>query len=193
MPNMIDAGRFINQGTVRGGFVMGERNNYLDTTDGLIYGKISMLGGNDTFRGGRVGETVDGGAGNDTLDGGIGNDKLIGGEGRDVLTGGVGKDTFVFGAAPMVANADRLKDFNSADDTFQIRKEFFVAFKTTGKLSSDAFHAGAKAADAQDRIIYNNVSGNLFYDPDGTGAEAQVLIATLTNKAKLVLSDFLIV
>jgi len=32
----------------------------------------------------------------------------------------------------------------------------------------------------------------LYYDSDGTGAAAQVKIATLSNKAKLVLADFVI-
>jgi hypothetical protein len=33
----------------------------------------------------------------------------------------------------------------------------------------------------------------LYYDPDGTGAQDQILIATLSNKAKLALSDFVII
>ena len=189
----IDAGRFTNSGTIRGGFTMGDRSNYLNTTKGLIYGKISTMGGNDTVLGGKVGESIDGGTGNDVLNGGLGNDKLLGGEGRDVLIGGVGRDSFIFGASPLADNADRIRDFSSVDDTFQIRKAFFSAFTSGGKLSSDAFRLGAKAADAEDRIVYNKTNGNLYYDADGTGAEAQVLIATLTNKAKVALSDFIIV
>jgi Ca2+-binding RTX toxin-like protein len=188
----IDAGRFVNTGTIRGGFSMGDRSNFLDTTKGLIYGRISTMGGNDTVRGGKIGEFIDGGTGKDNLNGGLGNDKLLGGEGQDVLTGGLGKDTFIFGASPLATNADRVRDFSSADDTFQIKKAFFTAFMSNGKLSAGAFRVGASAADAEDRIVYNKATGNLYYDADGTGAEAQVLIATLTNKAKLTLSDFII-
>ena len=47
-----------------------------------------------------------------------------------------------------------------------------------------------KQPTREDRIIYHKATGALYYDSDGTGAAAQVKIATLSNKAKLVLSRF---
>ncbi len=188
----IGAGRFTNSGTLRGGLSMSDGSNYLDNSKGLIYGGIQMLGGNDTVLGGRLGEVIDGGTGNDRINGGRGNDKIIGGEGYDNLTGGEGNDLFVFAAAPLATNADTIRDFASADDTIQLRLNYFAGFAGRGKLSSDALHFGSAAADAEDRIIYHKATGALYYDSDGTGAAAQVKIATLSNKAKLVLADFVI-
>lgn len=189
----LDTPRFTNGGTVRGGVIMGEGNNYLDTRNGFIYGKIALLGGNDTFLGGTISENVDGGMGNDKINGNDGNDKLAGGAGRNALTGGKGKDAFVFTVMPTAVDLDIIKDFSSSDDTFQFRQTVFTAIGSRGKLKADAFRLGAAAADAEDRIIYHKAKGNLYYDPDGTGPEAQVHIATLSNKATLILSDFLIV
>ncbi|MBL0407493.1 hypothetical protein JKG68_26610 [Microvirga aerilata] len=192
MAMIVDTPRFTNSGTIYGDLQLGEGSNYLDTRKGFIFGKISALGGNDTVLGGTRSEAIDGGAGNDKLDGGQGSDKLTGGEGKDTLIGGLGKDSFVFKASAVAENADIIRDFSSKDDTFRISLEFFTNVGSKGKLGSDAFHQGTKAADAEDRIIYHKASGSLYYDPDGSGAEAQVKIATLSNKAAVALSDFII-
>jgi len=34
-------------------------------------------------------------------------------------------------------------------------------------------------------VIYNAATGDLYFDADGTGSAATVLIATLTNQAEL--------
>ena len=192
MAMIVDTPRFTNSGTIYGDLQLGEGSNYLDTRKGFIFGKISALGGNDTVLGGTRSEAIDGGAGNDKLNGGQGSDKLTGAEGKDTLTGGLGKDSFVFKASAVAENADIIRDFSSKDDTFRISLEFFTNVGSKGKLGSDAFHRGTKAADAEDRIIYHKASGSLYYDPDGSGAEAQVKIATLSNKAAVALSDFVI-
>ncbi|MGO4526059.1 hypothetical protein AB4097_14475 [Microvirga sp. 2MCAF35] len=193
MTFIINSPRFTNEGTINGGLTMGDGNNYLDTRKGSISGRINMLGGNDTFLGGKRSEYIDGGDGNDTLSGGLGNDTLIGGAGLNTLTGGDGKDSFVFAATPAADTRDLIRDFNSNDDTFKINRIFFTNIGGKGKLASDALHFGAQAADAEDRIVYHKSTGNLYYDPDGTGPEAQILIAKLSNKAKVVLSDFVVV
>ena len=53
---------------------------------------------------------------------------------------------------------------------------------------------GTAAADANDRIIYDDATGNLYYDSDGTGAGVALLFATLDNApASLAASDFLVI
>jgi Ca2+-binding RTX toxin-like protein len=193
MAFIVNSSRFTNEGTIYGGLTMGEGRNYLDTRQGFIFGKIKMLGGNDTVLGGTRSEHIDGGDGNDKISGNSGNDIITGGSGVDTLSGGAGKDTFIFAASPLAGNRDIVQDFASADDTFKIKQTFFTEIGAKGKLKSDAFHLGPRAADAEDRIIYHKSTGNLYYDPDGTGAEAQVQIARLSNKAELALSDFIVI
>jgi Ca2+-binding RTX toxin-like protein len=62
------------------------------------------------------------------------------------------------------------------------------------KLAKDAFHNGAKAHDATDRIIYNEKTGALYYDEDGKGAKTAIQIATLPKKLKTMsASDFFMI
>jgi Ca2+-binding RTX toxin-like protein len=60
-------------------------------------------------------------------------------------------------------------------------------------LALDLFVTGTQAQGAEDRIIYDQATGSLFYDQDGIGSAAQVKFATLTNKATLSHHDFLII
>ena len=52
--------------------------------------------------------------------------------------------------------------------------------------------AGA-AQDADDRIIFNAATGNLFYDRDGTGAAAALQFARANGLPSLTNADFVIV
>lgn len=60
-------------------------------------------------------------------------------------------------------------------------------------MASKYFYKGAKAHDANDRIIYDNKKGVLYYDPDGTGSAAQIKIATLSKKLKMTYKDFFVI
>jgi serralysin len=55
------------------------------------------------------------------------------------------------------------------------------------------FVKDSKAQDREDRIVYDRTSGALSYDADGTGAAAQVRIATLGKNLKLAHQDFFVV
>ena len=110
-----------------------------------------------------------------------GDDTLSGGLGRDTLSGGTGRDVFVFDTKPNAkTNLDRIAGYSVADDTIWLENAVFKALgKKTGALKSSAFHAGEKAHDASDRIVYNPKTGALFYDEDGTGAKAAIEMALL--------------
>ena len=155
----------------------------------------------DLLRGSKLGDKINGLAGddtilgregNDTLLGGKGQDKLYGGAGKDILTGGSGKDQFVFDTKPSAGNVDRVTDFNTVDDRLVLDHDVFSKL-AVGALKASAFVVGVKAADAGDRLIYDNRTGKLFYDADGTGKAAAVQIAQLDSHLKLTADDFLII
>lgn len=147
--------------------------------------------GNDTLRGGAGADLLSGGSGDDVLIGGKGNDKLYGGTGRDVLSGNADSDGFYFkdfGAA----HHDRITDFNPVQDTIYLYRPAFTGFAANGVLKSSAFVLGNAALDADDRILYDRPNGRLWYDPDGTGAAAAQLVATLDGSPDVKFYDILI-
>jgi Ca2+-binding RTX toxin-like protein len=177
--------------TIRQAFTIGiedVRDEYIVNPTGTP----TSSDGNDTLIGGR---------GRDVLAGGLGDDVLYGRESHDRLAGGGGKDIFVFDTPPSGrTNVDRIGDFSVRDDTMYFDNEFFKKLGSKGsadhpaKLSSKMFWKGAKAHDANDRIVYNPKNGALFYDPDGTGAGTAVKIAVLPKKLKTIShKDFFVV
>lgn len=137
---------------------------------------------------------ITGNSGANKLVGGLGRDTLNGRAGHDIMTGGGGSDSFVFSARVVAANSDRIADFSHLDDTIQLQNSVMTALRATGTLSASLFHKGASAHDSNDYIVYNRTTGELFYDPDGSGAQGQVLLATLSNKpADLAYNDFLVI
>jgi Ca2+-binding RTX toxin-like protein len=57
----------------------------------------------------------------------------------------------------------------------------FTAAGGLGTLAAGAFHIGASAADADDRIVYNSVTGALIYDSNGNVAGGATQFATLST------------
>ncbi|MBD2267072.1 putative Ig domain-containing protein [Anabaena sp. FACHB-709] len=136
---------------------------------------------NDTIISGDGDDTLYGDSGNDTLTGGNGNDILVGGMGSDRLTGGNGKDTFAF-SAPITDGIDTITDFNPLDDLLRVDAAGFGGGLVAGTLLASQFVLGTAAKTTSDRFIYNQSTGALFFDVDGTGSSSQVQIATLSNK-----------
>jgi len=151
-----------------------------------LFGQV----GDDIMLGGAGWDRLVGDAGNDVLDGGVGNDRILGGTGNDVLTGGGGADNFVFDAYG-AQNADELTDFVSGiDRIFLDRGAAFDGIADKGRLDESAFRLGTEALDADDRIIYDETTGNIFYDEDGVGGEGAQLFATVDPGTALAASDF---
>jgi Ca2+-binding RTX toxin-like protein len=129
---------------------------------------------------------------NDLIDGKNGDDRIAGKEGSDVLIGGAGKDAFTFDTKLGSKNVDVIVDFNVIDDTIRLNDSVFTKLKT-GNLSPGSFVVGTKALDSADRIIYNDKTGDLSYDPDGTGAAGAIKFAVIENRAKLTAADLIII
>lgn len=152
----------------------------------------------DRLTGGSGNDQLSGSGGNDILVGGSGSDTLRGGAGIDSLRGEAGKDVFMFDTRPSSSNSDKLLDFRMDEDVIWLDDKFFKgigkgSLDKPGKLVKAAFWKGAKAHDASDRIIYDSSKGVLYYDPDGTGAAAQIKIATLPKKLALSHTAFFVI
>ncbi|WP_298191005.1 DUF4347 domain-containing protein [Novosphingobium sp.] len=152
---------------------------------------LSGTGGNDanTITGNTGANVLDGGRGDDLLLGQAGNDRLIGGLGADTLEGGSGADQFVFALTPRFGDPfDTIRDFNSAEgDSIELARGAFRGLgRALGPITADQFWSGdgvSQVHDASDRILYDTSSGKLWYDPDGLGDFAPILIAQLGTSA----------
>jgi Ca2+-binding RTX toxin-like protein len=155
------------------------------------------LQGEDNLQGGDNNDSLVGGSGNDALSGNNGNDWLDGGQAVDTLNGGGGQDAFILNQMGS-ANADVLADFSTGWDSIQLdtSNAIFTQLGAAGRFTAgDArFFAGTAAHDADDRIIYNSATGQIFYDADGNGTgSTQQLIATLGTGRSVVATDFWVV
>ena len=160
---------------------------------GQFVENLTLTGsGNIDATGNSLANALTGNSGNNVLNGGAGNDVLNGGAGTDTLTGGSGLDTFVFESV-LAGNIDTVADFSAANDTIQLDQSIFAAITTLGTLSATALFTGTAAHDADDRIIYNAATGNLFYDSDGTGANAAVQFAHLNGAPSISNTNFTVV
>ena len=124
------------------------------------------------------------------LDGGLGDDTLDGGLSNNGLTGGAGNDSFRF---TTTGHIDTITDYNVANDTIQLENAAFTALTTTGTLAAGQFRIGTQAVDANDFIIYNNATGALLYDANGSGTGAVVQIATIGVGLAMTNADFVII
>ncbi|HEX6363996.1 MAG TPA: calcium-binding protein, partial [Albitalea sp.] len=148
--------------------------------------------GNDTINGLGGNDFIRGLAGDDSLNGGADDDFIFGGEGADTMSGGAGKDHFLLGTGDVVT------DFIPADDTIQLDGGELSTIGRSGFFAPDdaRFHAAPDAAaahDASDRVIYDTRSGDLYYDPDGTGSANQFLLARLEGAPSLAATDIEVV
>ncbi|MBR8828540.1 MAG: VCBS repeat-containing protein [Gomphosphaeria aponina SAG 52.96 = DSM 107014] len=166
-------------------------NDGKDTLNGAA-GNDVLQGdlGNDLLQGGLGNDILIGGAGNDNLQGNGGNDILQGGLGNDILQGGAEADDFVFQS--LSEKVDRIKDFVSGVDKIKINKAGFSNSLTVGTLPNDQFVIGSKSLDGNDYFIYNQTKGELFFDSDGLGGNAQVKLAVFVGSPSLAASDIAI-
>ena len=134
-------------------------------------------------------------AGRDSLTGGDGSDTLSGGLGADKLTGGTGADAFRFDVLEAAANFDTIKDFVHGTDRIEISRAAFGAFaaEAAGALGAGFFGTGTAATTTTQHLVYNTLTGALFYDADGMGGQAQVQIGLLSGHPALTEADIVLV
>ena len=146
-------------------------------------GKDDVQGGAgaDSLHGGNGGDTLGGGKGDDVLFGGDGGDILNGGLGDDRLAGGKGPDTFVFSTALGPHNVDTIADFG-AGDVIALDASIFQGIGPKGDLAdalfaTSLFDTGVHPIHPDARIIYNPLSGDIFYDENGNQPGGLTLFA----------------
>ncbi|WP_442935863.1 beta strand repeat-containing protein [Nostoc sp.] len=170
----------------------------LDNSNDVMNGQ----GGNDKIDGKSGNDLLRGGTGNDTLVGGAGNDTLVGGAGNDYLIGGAGANYFLYNTNAAFASSavgqDIITDFKHCQgDKIILDKTTFSAINSAaGKGFSNAsdFQITSSAGTSTAKIVYNSVTGQLFYNQNGsaTGFCSGGLFATLTGAPTLSASDFIV-
>jgi Ca2+-binding RTX toxin-like protein len=194
-------------GTISGGHLGGGGSKIFANIENFISGdgadRIVGDAAANVLQGGFGSDTIDGAAGNDTIYGGTeGNpfdqpDALSGGAGNDVLTGSDAADAFIFDVSPGASNADVITNFVGQSDRIELDGNAHPNSSASGNFAAgDArfwSSSSGMAHDADDRVIYNTSSGQLWYDADGNGAGSAQLIATLQGAPTLVATDIAIV
>ncbi|MEH1848583.1 MAG: calcium-binding protein, partial [Nostoc sp.] len=188
-------------------------NNLLSGGDGndtftvsLSSGKNTLIGGNGNDRlivdyssgdnllsGGDGNDTLtaSGAYGKNTLIGGNGNDYLTGGSGNDSLYGGTGTDTFAFN--DYSGGVDQLYDFNATNELIQVSAAGFGGGLSISSLQKSQFTLGTSATTSNQRFIYNNITGALFFDQDGSASGfTQVKFAQLSAGVTLTINNFVV-
>jgi Ca2+-binding RTX toxin-like protein len=143
--------------------------------------------------GSRFGDVLVGNTGNNTFWGDAGDDQIDGGAGADVLNGGSGFDSFYFTTALGGSNVDQITEFNPWDDGIKLSTKVFTGILSQSEgshLASWQFTNGTKATSSNHRIIHDKLTGDLYFDKDGSGAAAQVKFATLQKGLDLSSSNF---
>ena len=110
-----------------------------------------------------------------------------------MLTGNAGADTFAFIAAPNAANnVDKITDFTSGTDTIALSRSAFGALPA-GDLSAAAFVQAVAAVTADQHVIYNQATGIMSYDADGSGNGAAIAVVELKPGQVLSAQDIKVV
>ncbi|MGB8813993.1 MAG: hypothetical protein WCC57_12500 [Paracoccaceae bacterium] len=158
-------------------FVNGVAEDFLTGIENLAGGT-----GNDRFTGDALANYLRGGAGNDTLNGA---------GGHDALRGDAGADVFVFSAALSTAlNVDTIADFTHLQDDIGLLAARFAGLGAS--VTADELRFGTAALDGNDRLIYDQATGIVFYDADAAGIGGRVAFARVAPMTTLSAADFVI-
>jgi Ca2+-binding RTX toxin-like protein len=130
------ADHIVNAGTLSGDVLLGQDDDFYDTADGTVYGRVDLGAGNDTALGGAGRDDIRDGAGADEIDTGAGSDRVLLDPDTvsDTVDGGAGEDLLQFdsesddirvnlatglvrnqGAADLISGFERVRTGNGND------------------------------------------------------------------------------
>ena len=156
---------------------VGDNIEILETTNAALTTALNLTGN-------EIAQTILGNRGSNVLNGGRGN---------DTLTGGVGSDTFRFDTALGATNIDTITDYNVAQDTIELENSIFTLLTAGSVVTADQFRNLALGVqDATDVIIYDQVTGSLYYDSNGLANGGQRQFAQVTAGTVLTNLDFMV-
>jgi Ca2+-binding RTX toxin-like protein len=153
----------------------------------ILYG----LGGNDSL----IGQ-----GGFDYLLGGDGDDTLNGGFGYDLFTGGAGADRFVFNngfeGGAFAGGGEVITDFQTGVDkiAFVGATSGFASFSVGNNLIFGAVNGGgANGTTTGPTLVYDQTSGALWFDANGSQTGGLNFLASLLGTPTLTAGDFIVI
>ncbi|WP_158680283.1 calcium-binding protein [Nostoc sp. 'Lobaria pulmonaria (5183) cyanobiont'] len=196
MPTVLPTVTAVNNPTFSGNRAANDAGT--STNNDNVYGTITPL----NLTGTPNADVLTGTARNNIINGLAGNDILVGGAGNDTLIGGAGADRFLYNTnAPFVLTAigvDTISDFKHCQaDKIVLDKTTFntlASIPGTGFSNASDFKITSSAATSTAKIVYDAVSGQLFYNPNGSAAGfgSGGQFATLTGAPTLTATDFIV-
>jgi Ca2+-binding RTX toxin-like protein len=154
---------------------------------------------------------VDGGAGEDIITTAGGNDTIKGGAGEDNITPGLGTDTIAYTditneGGDTITNFTTIADgafYAAGDDVLQFSEADLSGLSgfadytgvgtsiNIGSYDVEFVSGGAPSASGTEAaFLFNQTTGELSFDADGTDAGGAIVIATLTGVTDLAAADF---
>ncbi len=121
---------------------------------------------------------LSGGDGADILIGGMAGETFVGGIGIDNITTGLGNDIVSFTAKRQ--GIDVITDFDPAYDLIQVASTFGGGLIAGQTIDDSQFSKSLSLQTTATRFIYDQASGGMFFDVDGSGSRAAVKLATLS-------------
>ena len=177
----VDLVTFKDSTNINGVFVNFNLTNRYNTGAGL-----DAINNFENIEGSQFGDTLIGDGDVNEIQGLDGDDFIRGAGGDDDLNGGAGADDFYFDSAA-TNGVDRIRDFEHTVDELVFRIADGYDANTTLSYNT------ASGTGAQ--WIYNTTTQMLYYDADGTGAGAAILLANLADSPPVVLTptDFALI
>ncbi len=147
---------------------------------------VDTIVGFENLEGTSSSDSLSGNAGANEINGAGGGDRIRGRGGDDDLTGGAGADFFRFDGPGAGNGVDRIRQFELGVDK--------LVFHTSDGYSGNAgLTFGPTAVGSGPQGIYDRQTGQLFYDADGDGAGAAILLAQFDRGLALTNAEFIVV